>query len=92
MKVNVESNIQNDEELEIKKKQFTYSEVLSITSNFQRVIGKGGFGTVYHGYLNGSEVAAKMLSSSSAQGFKEFHAEVLNEWGLLIHHNRQVLY
>ncbi|KAF3450652.1 hypothetical protein FNV43_RR06741 [Rhamnella rubrinervis] len=75
VKVNVDSNVQKDEELETKKKQFTYSEVLSITNNFERVIGKGGFGTVYHGYLNGSEVAAKMLSRSSAQGFKEFQAE-----------------
>ncbi|XAR49977.1 Non-specific serine/threonine protein kinase [Bertholletia excelsa] len=46
-----------------------------VTNNFQRVIGKGGFGTVYHGYVGGSRVAVKMLSSSSNQGYKEFQAE-----------------
>lgn len=60
----------------IKRQQFTYSEVLSITNKFERVIGEGRFGTVYHGYLNGDEVAVKMLSRPSAQGFKEFLAEV----------------
>ncbi|KAF3622428.1 putative Nodulation receptor kinase precursor [Capsicum annuum] len=35
----------------------------------------GGFGTVYFGYIDDREVAVKMLSPSSAQGFKEFQAE-----------------
>ena len=66
--------------LESKKQQFTYSEVQSITNNFESVIGKGGFGTVYHGYLDGFQVAVKMLSHSSVQGFKEFQAEVGNNY------------
>ncbi|KAL5575491.1 hypothetical protein UlMin_017190 [Ulmus minor] len=75
-KVNAESIVNNnDEDLEIKKQHLTYSEILSITNNFERIIGKGGFGTVYHGYLNNSQVAVKMLSPSSAQGYKQFHAE-----------------
>ncbi|GKB12182.1 leucine-rich repeat transmembrane protein kinase protein [Tanacetum coccineum] len=37
--------------LEIRKKQYTYSEVQSITDNFNVVLGKGGFGTVYQGYI-----------------------------------------
>ncbi|KAF3671279.1 hypothetical protein FXO38_06648 [Capsicum annuum] len=36
---------------------------------------QGGFGTVYFGYIDDREVAVKMLSPSSAQGFKEFQAE-----------------
>jgi len=48
-----------------------------MTNNFQRALGEGGFGVVYHGYLNGSEqVAVKLLSQSSVQGYKEFKAEV----------------
>ncbi|KAF8388907.1 hypothetical protein HHK36_025588 [Tetracentron sinense] len=56
--------------------QFSYSEVVSITNDFQKVIGRGGFGTVYHGYLkDNTEVAVKMLSLSSTQGSKEFQTE-----------------
>ena len=48
-----------------------------MTNNFQRVLGKGGFGMVYHGTVNDSDqVAVKVLSKSSAQGYKEFKAEV----------------
>lgn len=58
-------------------RQFTYSEVLTITNNFQAVIGEGGFGTLYLGQLGETiQVAVKMLSPSSVQGYKEFRAEV----------------
>ena len=70
--------------LESKKQQFTYSEVLRITNNFASVIGKGGFGTVYHGYLDGFQVAVKMLSPSSVQGYKEFQAEVGNNYSVRV--------
>jgi len=50
-----------------------------MTSNFQRALGEGGFGIVYHGYLNGSEeVAVKVLSQTSSQGYKHFKAEACN--------------
>ncbi|XVE51999.1 hypothetical protein DITRI_Ditri02bG0085100 [Diplodiscus trichospermus] len=67
-----------------KNRQFTYSEVQRITNNFERVIGKGGFGTVYHGCIGATQVAVKMLSKSSIQGYNQFKAEV----GLLlrVHH------
>ncbi|KAA8536755.1 hypothetical protein F0562_029233 [Nyssa sinensis] len=74
-KVDAESNKRDEESLEEKKRQFTYSEILSMTNNFQRVVGKGGFGTVYHGYIDDTQVAVKILSSSSIQGYKEFQAE-----------------
>ncbi|KAJ4829904.1 hypothetical protein Tsubulata_025133, partial [Turnera subulata] len=67
------------EPLEAKKRQFTYSEVLSVTNNFEHIIGKGGFGIVYHGFLDGTQVAVKMLSQSSAQGYKEFQAEAMGQ-------------
>lgn len=50
-----------------------------MTKNFQRVLGNGGFGVVYHGYLyDFEEVAVKVLSQSSTQGYKHFKAEVLS--------------
>jgi len=47
-----------------------------MTNNFQVVIGKGGFGVVYQGCLNNEQAAIKVLSHSSAQGYKEFKTEV----------------
>ncbi|VVA41416.1 Hypothetical predicted protein, partial [Prunus dulcis] len=62
--------------LEPSQRQFTYSEVLEITHNFERIVGRGGFGTVYHGYIDDTQVAVKMLSPSSIQGYQEFYSEV----------------
>ncbi|XP_062113628.1 probable LRR receptor-like serine/threonine-protein kinase At5g16900 [Humulus lupulus] len=64
-------------ELEPKKYQFTYSEITSITNNFEKVIGKEGFGPVYYGYVNDTQVAIKILSDASEQGYNEFQSEVL---------------
>ncbi|XP_040371265.1 LRR receptor-like serine/threonine-protein kinase IOS1 isoform X2 [Rosa chinensis] len=58
------------------RRQFTYSEVLQITNNFMRIIGRGGFGIVYHGSIGDTQVAVKLLSPSSVQGYQEFHSEV----------------
>ncbi|KAJ0261404.1 LRR receptor-like serine/threonine-protein kinase [Hirschfeldia incana] len=75
--------------VEKSRKRFTYSEVIKMTNNFQRVLGKGGFGMVYHGSVNGSEqVAVKVLSQSSTQGYKEFKAEV--DLLLRVHHTNLV--
>ncbi|KAH7565355.1 hypothetical protein JRO89_XS09G0193500 [Xanthoceras sorbifolium] len=73
---NNESLILRNDSLKLKSGRFTYSDILNITDNFKRVLGKGGFGIVYHGYLDDTEVAVKMISASSSQGYKEFHAEV----------------
>ena len=64
--------------LELKNRRFTYSEVKDMTNNFQVVLGKGGFGVVCQGFLNNQQVAVKVLSQSSTQGYKEFKTEVLN--------------
>ncbi|CAK9174537.1 unnamed protein product [Ilex paraguariensis] len=67
-----------------KTRKFTFSEIVSITGNFEIVIGRGGSGTVYHGRLkDGTQVAVKMLSPSSTQT-KEFHTEV--QLLMRIHH------
>uniref|UniRef100_A0A453JYF2 Protein kinase domain-containing protein n=1 Tax=Aegilops tauschii subsp. strangulata TaxID=200361 RepID=A0A453JYF2_AEGTS len=69
-------------------KRYTYHELVAATSNFaeEEKLGRGGFGSVYRGHLTlavagGDQerraVAVKMLSAeSSAQGRKEFEAEV----------------
>ncbi|GLT31270.1 hypothetical protein SLA2020_060170 [Shorea laevis] len=55
---------------------FTFSEIVEITSNFKKIIGKGGFGEVYFGTLkDGTDVAVKVLLSPSEQGHKEVLAE-----------------
>ncbi|KAL8149790.1 hypothetical protein AgCh_006703 [Apium graveolens] len=64
-----------DNSLETTKRQFTYSEILKITNNFEKIVGKGGFGTVYHGFIGDTQVAVKMLSPTSVQGYKEFQTE-----------------
>ena len=57
-------------------RHLSYSDIVSITGNFQKMIGKGGFGKVYSGRLSdGSQVAVKMLSSPSTQGFKQCWTE-----------------
>ncbi|CAN6573417.1 unnamed protein product [Malus baccata var. baccata] len=61
---------------EPKGRQFTYSDIVQITKGFKRVLGKGGFGTVYHGHIDDTQVAVKMLSPPSVQGFQQFLTEV----------------
>lgn len=60
------------------QRQFTYAELLKMTNNFERILGKGGFGTVFHGYVDGTQVAVKMLSPSSVQGYQQFQSEARN--------------
>ena len=61
-----------------KDQRYSYSEVVSITNNFKTIIGRGGFGKVYLGKLKDeAQVAVKLLSPSSNQGYKEFQAEVI---------------
>ncbi|KAL3565650.1 hypothetical protein D5086_033696, partial [Populus alba] len=70
--------------LKSKNQPFTY-----VTNNFQIIIGEGGFGKVYLGNLkDGRQVAVKLLSQSSRQGYKEFLAEV--QLLMIVHHKNLV--
>ncbi|CAD5315271.1 unnamed protein product [Arabidopsis thaliana] len=74
---NGESNKGTNPSIITKERRITYPEVLKMTNNFERVLGKGGFGTVYHGNLEDTQVAVKMLSHSSAQGIGKRGGNVL---------------
>ncbi|GFY89811.1 protein kinase superfamily protein [Actinidia rufa] len=76
---------------------FSFSELKVATRNFRAdtVLGEGGFGTVYKGWLDekvisnngsGSVVAVKKLNSESMQGFEEWQSEI-NFLGRLSHPN-----
>ena len=62
--------------------RFTYDELKAITNHFDFVLGKGGFGNVYHGQLHdGTEAAVKLLHSHrmvKGTSSEEFQAEVCN--------------
>ena len=62
-----ESNIQTTsfQSIESIQDQFTYADLIRITNNFERILGKGGFGQVYHGYVDDTQVAVKVLSVAS---------------------------
>ncbi|KAK8692968.1 hypothetical protein V6N13_070569 [Hibiscus sabdariffa] len=65
--------------IRLDKTAFTHADILRATSNFsdERIIGKGGFGTVYRGVLpDGREVAVKKLQSEGIEGEREFKAEM----------------
>ncbi|XVE92426.1 hypothetical protein REPUB_Repub01dG0096200 [Reevesia pubescens] len=63
----------------VSKTFFTYEELMEMTNGFarQNVIGEGGFGCVYKGWMaDGRPVAIKQLKAGSGQGEREFRAEV----------------
>ena len=59
---------------------FSLSEIKAATNNFDKlfIIGVGGFGDVYKGYIDGGEtcVAIKRLNPGSQQGAHEFKTEI----------------
>ncbi|KAE8730880.1 putative LRR receptor-like serine/threonine-protein kinase [Hibiscus syriacus] len=65
--------------IRLDKTAFTHADILKATGNFSedRIIGKGGFGTVYRGVLpDGREVAVKKLQREGIEGEREFRAEM----------------
>ncbi|KAL8231457.1 hypothetical protein R6Q57_001235 [Mikania cordata] len=61
-------------------RRFSFTEVKEATNEFndEFVIGNGGFGKVYKGYIDNATtaVAIKRLNESSSQGFQEFRTEI----------------
>ncbi|KAI5340749.1 hypothetical protein L3X38_020023 [Prunus dulcis] len=59
---------------------FSLAEIKDATRNFSEIciIGRGGFGNVYKGYLDGAAtpVAIKRLKPESSQGAHEFKTEI----------------
>ncbi|KAL6844528.1 hypothetical protein ACP4OV_026201 [Aristida adscensionis] len=58
----------------------SFNDIVMATDNFcdSNMLGKGGFGKVYKGMLQGTkEVAVKRLSKESRQGTEEFRNEVV---------------
>ncbi|RDX62675.1 putative leucine-rich repeat receptor-like protein kinase, partial [Mucuna pruriens] len=74
--ISLQSKKQDDSLQQLKKQIYSYYDVLKITNNFNIIIGKGGFGTVYLGYIDDTPVAVKMLSPSSVHGYQQFQTEV----------------
>uniref|UniRef100_A0A8R7K349 Protein kinase domain-containing protein n=1 Tax=Triticum urartu TaxID=4572 RepID=A0A8R7K349_TRIUA len=71
-----QDDLYGDSSLQLESRRFTYEELKMITNNFERVLGRGGFGYVYDGFIeDGTQVAVKLRSHSSSQGVKEFLAE-----------------
>lgn len=70
--------------------RFSYKDLFHATRGFsdRRLLGAGGFGSVYRGVLrkSGMEIAVKKVSHESKQGMKEFIAEVAS-MGRLRHRN-----
>ncbi|XP_041026365.1 probable L-type lectin-domain containing receptor kinase S.5 [Juglans microcarpa x Juglans regia] len=72
-------------------RKFKLKDLRKATGNFnpRNKLGKGGFGTVYKGFLaNKLEVAVKRVSKDSSQGKQEFIAEVTTIGSL--HHKNLV--
>ncbi|KAL5582114.1 hypothetical protein UlMin_014556 [Ulmus minor] len=61
-------------------RHFSLAEIKAATNNFDNIliIGVGGFGDVYKGYIDGgtTPVAIKRLKAESSQGVHEFKTEI----------------
>ncbi|KAK9025805.1 hypothetical protein V6N11_038660 [Hibiscus sabdariffa] len=69
----------DEEKEEIELPMIVFKTVANATDNFStnNLLGRGGFGAVYKGILEGGqEVAVKRLSKNSGQGLEEFKTEV----------------
>lgn len=81
----IQGNLQKDTEPTVQetppaseKRQLTFADIQIITNKLVRVVGEGRFAKVYHGNLKGSQVAVKMLSPSSVEGYQQLQLEASN--------------
>ncbi|KAK6777650.1 hypothetical protein RDI58_024368 [Solanum bulbocastanum] len=76
----IDGSMNNEFERSTGPKKFMYNELVRCTNNFSReeILGQGGFGGVYKGYLSESNsyIAVKRVSRESKQGIKEYASEV----------------
>ncbi|MCO5571910.1 hypothetical protein L7F22_025660 [Adiantum nelumboides] len=65
--------------------EISYSSIVSATSNFNNVLGEGGFGVVYCGLLTGAPIAVKVVAEVTSEHRKK---HFLNEVATIgrIHH------
>ncbi|KAH9623343.1 hypothetical protein KSS87_000315 [Heliosperma pusillum] len=73
--------------IRLDKTVFTYADILKATCNFSddRIIGRGGYATVYAGNLpDGRKVAVKKLQRGGIEGEREFRSEmeILSQHGI----------
>ncbi|XP_047310214.1 U-box domain-containing protein 35-like [Impatiens glandulifera] len=63
---------------DIRYRRYTIEDIEEATELFteSRKIGEGGYGPVYHCYLDHTPVAVKVLRSDAAQGRQQFQQEV----------------
>ncbi|XP_064958809.1 probable L-type lectin-domain containing receptor kinase VII.2 [Musa acuminata AAA Group] len=75
-------------ELEYWPHRIGYQEIVGITEGFSKrnLIGRGGNGSVYKGFLGGALVAVKLFSQTNEEEAKQFVAEVCT-LGRLKHRN-----
>ncbi|KAI8525712.1 hypothetical protein RHMOL_Rhmol13G0250700 [Rhododendron molle] len=89
------SYVQQDYEFDIGHlKRFSFRELQIATSNFspKNILGQGGFGVVYKGYLpNRTVVAVKRMKDPDFTGETQFQTEV-EMIGLALHRNLLRLY